>query len=83
MPHHYSGPDFGFPRGDARLDFTDLYALAQAGRQLPDLLSYDPARPASIPDNGRTPTDDAFDSFLCVLTNGRVTDNGIEPHHAT
>jgi len=24
---HYSGPDFGFPRGDARLDFTDLYAF--------------------------------------------------------
>jgi len=26
MSHHYSGPDFGFPRGDARLDFCDLYA---------------------------------------------------------
>lgn len=25
MSHHYSGPDFGFPHGDARLDFTDLY----------------------------------------------------------
>ena len=22
MSHHYSGPDFGFPHGDARLDFT-------------------------------------------------------------
>ena len=21
MSHHYSGPDFGFPQGDARLDF--------------------------------------------------------------
>src|SRR5215468_8491107 len=27
VSHHYSGPDFGFPRGDARLDFTDLYAF--------------------------------------------------------
>src|SRR5215813_314106 len=27
MSHHYSGPDFGFPNGDARLDFTDLYAF--------------------------------------------------------
>src|SRR5690242_4539150 len=27
MSHHYSGPDFGFPRGDARLDLTDLYAF--------------------------------------------------------
>src|SRR5258708_19406473 len=31
MSHHYSGPDFGFPQGDARLDFTDLYAFAQPG----------------------------------------------------
>jgi hypothetical protein len=23
MSHHYSGPDWGFPRGDARLDLTD------------------------------------------------------------
>jgi hypothetical protein len=28
MSHHYSGPDFGFPYGDARLDFTELYASA-------------------------------------------------------
>ncbi len=27
MSHHYSGPDFRFPQGDARLDFTDLYAF--------------------------------------------------------
>jgi hypothetical protein len=27
MSHHYSGPDWGFPRGDARLDLTDLYAF--------------------------------------------------------
>ena len=31
MSHHYSGPDFGFPQGDARLDFTDLYAFPKAG----------------------------------------------------
>src|SRR5215469_3330941 len=31
MSHHYSGPDFGFPRGDARLDFTDLYAFSKPG----------------------------------------------------
>ena len=24
MSHHYSGPDYGFPHGDARLDLTDL-----------------------------------------------------------
>ncbi|MGE5574612.1 MAG: DUF4331 family protein [Ignavibacteria bacterium] len=27
MTHHYSGPNFGFPRGDARVDFTDLFAF--------------------------------------------------------
>jgi hypothetical protein len=27
MLHHYSGPDIGFTRGDARLDLADLYGL--------------------------------------------------------
>jgi hypothetical protein len=31
MSHHYSGPDFGFPYGDARLDLTDLYAFPKPG----------------------------------------------------
>src|SRR5258705_13427373 len=31
MSHHYSVPDFGFPNGDARLDFTDLYAFPKPG----------------------------------------------------
>ncbi len=31
MSHHYSGPDFSFPKGDARLDFTDLYAFPKPG----------------------------------------------------
>src|SRR5467141_2260552 len=31
MSHHYSGPDFGFPQGDARLDFTDLYVFPKPG----------------------------------------------------
>src|SRR4030081_3086975 len=31
MSHHYSGPDFGFPHGDARLDLTDLYVLPKPG----------------------------------------------------
>src|SRR5439155_8592884 len=29
--HHASGPNFGFPRGDARLDTTDLYAFTKPG----------------------------------------------------
>ena len=27
MSHHYSGPDFTFPHGDARVDVCDLYAF--------------------------------------------------------
>ena len=27
MSHHYAGPNFGFPHGDARLNLTDLYAF--------------------------------------------------------
>src|SRR5262245_44931611 len=38
MSHHYSGPDFGFPRGDARLDFTDLYAFPKPGNTSKSIL---------------------------------------------
>src|SRR6476619_1224228 len=31
MSHQYSGPDYGFPHGDARLDLTDLYAFPKPG----------------------------------------------------
>lgn len=31
MSHHYSGPDYAFPHGDARLNFTDLYVFPKAG----------------------------------------------------
>jgi hypothetical protein len=31
VSHHFSGPDWGFPRGDARLDFTDLYVFPAPG----------------------------------------------------
>jgi len=35
MSHHYSGPNLAFPRGDARLDFTDLYAFPKPGDPRP------------------------------------------------
>src|SRR5262245_37542443 len=38
MSHHYSGPDFGFPRGDARLDLTDLYAFPKPGNARKSIL---------------------------------------------
>jgi hypothetical protein len=31
VSHHYSGPNWGFPCGDARLDLTDLYAFPKPG----------------------------------------------------
>src|SRR5947208_1253520 len=31
MSHHASGPSFGFPRGDARLDMTDLFVFTKPG----------------------------------------------------
>ena len=31
MSHHYSGPDYAFPHGDARLNFTDLYVFPKPG----------------------------------------------------
>ena len=31
MSHHASGPNLGFPRGDARLDMTDLYVFPKPG----------------------------------------------------
>jgi len=31
MTHHYSGTNFGFPRGDARVNLTDLFAFPKPG----------------------------------------------------
>jgi hypothetical protein len=80
------------PADDAR--FVDLFAHALehtggytpeearrvARTLLPDLLRYDPTRPASFPDNGRALSDDAVDTFLAILTKGKVTGDGIGPH---
>jgi hypothetical protein len=61
--------------------YTPAEAKRVAGTLLPDVLPYDPTRPASFPNNGRTLTDDAFDSFIHVLTNGKVTEDKVGPHH--
>ena len=59
MSHHYSGPDFGFPHGDARLDLTDLYAFPKPGDASKSILIMD-AHP-SLGANPPGPTrDDAF-----------------------
>ena len=51
-----------------------------AGTLLPDLLRYNPTRPASFPGNGRALTDDISDFFLAILTNGKVTGDKVGPH---
>jgi len=60
--------------------YTPAEAKRVAGTLLPDVLPYDPTRPASFPHNGRTLTDDAFDSFISILTNGKVTADNVGPH---
>ena len=82
----------GEPAEDARFVAGFAHAFEHAGgytpeearrlaeKLLPDMLSYDPTRPASFPGNGRTLTDDAADVFLTVLTNGRVTGEKIRAH---
>jgi hypothetical protein len=66
------------------LEHTGGYTPADARRVaktlLPDVLPYDPTRPVSFPDNGRTLTDDGFDCFMRVLTNGKVTGDNVGPH---
>jgi len=83
----------GEPADDARfvpvfahaLEHTGGYSPEEATRAaaklLPDLLRYDPKRPASFPDNGRALTDDVSDIFLAILTNGKVTGDNVGPHH--
>ena len=82
----------GQPADDARFVASFAHALEHTGgyapeearraarRLLPDVLSYDPTRPASFPSNGRTLTDDAADAFLAVLTNGKVTEDKVGPY---
>jgi hypothetical protein len=60
--------------------YTPADAMRVAGTLLPDVLHYDPTRPASFPANGRTLTDDVVDFFLPILTNGKVTQDKVGPH---
>ncbi len=60
--------------------YTPEEARRVAGTLLPEILHYDPTRPASLPDNGRTLTDDAADAFLALLTNGKVREDKVGPH---
>src|ERR1700747_3507301 len=54
MSHHYSGPNFGFPRGDARLDFTDLYAFPKPDDAGKSILIMDAHPSATVNPPGTT-----------------------------
>jgi hypothetical protein len=60
--------------------YTPEAARRAAGILLPDILPYDPSKPASYPANGRKLTDDAIDVFLPILTNGKVTGDNVRHH---
>jgi hypothetical protein len=60
--------------------YTPAEATRVAGTLLPDVLHFDPALPASYPENGRALTDDVVDFFLPLLTNGKVTADKVGPH---
>ncbi|HXU62600.1 MAG TPA: DUF4331 family protein [Polyangia bacterium] len=82
----------GEPKDDARfvggfahaLEHTGGYTPQAAKRAaqglLPDILRYEPGRPASFPSNGRLLTDDVIDGFLPILTNGKVKQDNVGPH---
>jgi hypothetical protein len=61
--------------------YTSEEATRVAATLLPDILLYDPTRPASYPGNGRALTDDVMDLFLSVLTDGKVTRDNVGPHN--
>jgi Domain of unknown function (DUF4331) len=57
MSHHASGPDFGFPRGDARLDMTDLYAFPKPGDHAKSILVFNVHPSFSVNPPGHTTTE--------------------------
>src|SRR5437016_10468081 len=64
MSHHYSGPNTGFPRGDARLDLTDLYAFPKPGdtRKLVLIMNVHPSF-SLVPSGPTTPEPFATDAI--------------------
>jgi len=82
----------GEPANDARFIPVFAHSLehsggyrpedaAKAARSLlPDILLYDPKRPAAFPDNGRSLTDDVVDVFFAIFSNGKITSDLVGPH---
>jgi hypothetical protein len=62
-------------------EYTPAEAAALIDREaiLPDMLTYDPAKPAGYP-NGRLRTDHVVKHRLEMLTNHRIPPDGLKPH---
>jgi hypothetical protein len=65
-------------------DYTREEAIAaiDKDRILPDMLSFDPKKPAKYP-NGRVFTDDVIDHRLAFLSKGDIPPTGLKPHTDT
>jgi hypothetical protein len=80
------------PKEDARFIAVFAHELEHAGAYtpeaakraaqglLPDIMQYDPRRPACYPGNGRLLTDDVMNVFLPILTNGKAKGYKVGPH---
>ena len=73
MSHHYSGPDFAFPCGDARLDFTDLFAFPKPGDPGKSILIMDVHPSAGVNPPGPTTTEPFATKALYEI---RIDTNG-------
>ncbi|OBC00257.1 hypothetical protein A5784_20680 [Mycobacterium sp. 852013-50091_SCH5140682] len=64
--------------------YTDDEAIAAIDAEgiLPDMLTFDPSKPAKYP-NGRVFTDDVIDYRLASLTKGECPPSGLSPHTDT
>lgn len=60
----------------------EAIAAIDKERTLPDVLSFDPSKPAKYP-NGRIFTDDVIDYRLAFLTKGECPASGLKPHADT
>jgi len=69
---HLMGHTGGYSREEA-------LAAIDADRLLPDMLTFDPSRPARYP-NGRVFTDDVINHRLAFLSKGDIPPTGLAPH---
>jgi hypothetical protein len=82
----------GQPVDDARWVETFAHSLEHSGGYapeaakrvastlLPDIMPYNPGRPAVYPTNGRGLAEDVIDHFLNLFTNGKVIADGVGPN---